>query len=61
MPDGTVKSLSIEGAAILQGFPGWYEFPNEAATAGSTPSGNSKFKIINSKLKTISACSETRH
>jgi site-specific DNA-cytosine methylase len=35
LPDGTVKSLSVEGAAILQGFPGWYEFPNETATAGS--------------------------
>ncbi|MGF1939547.1 MAG: DNA cytosine methyltransferase [Nostoc sp. ChiQUE02] len=35
LPDGAVKSLSIEGAAILQGFPGWYEFPNETATAGS--------------------------
>jgi DNA (cytosine-5)-methyltransferase 1 len=35
LPDGIVKSLSIEGAAILQGFPGWYEFPNETATAGS--------------------------
>ncbi|RCJ39596.1 hypothetical protein A6770_38635 [Nostoc minutum NIES-26] len=35
MPDGTVKSLSIEGAAILQGFPNWYEFPPQAATAGS--------------------------
>ncbi|MCC5653229.1 DNA cytosine methyltransferase [Nostoc sp. XA013] len=35
LPDGTVKSLSIKGAAILQGFPGWYEFPNETATAGS--------------------------
>ena len=35
LPNGTVKSLSIEGAVILQGFPGWYEFPSEAATAGS--------------------------
>ncbi|WP_292721956.1 DNA cytosine methyltransferase [Nostoc sp. JL34] len=35
LPDGIVKSLSIEGAAVLQGFPGWYEFPNETATAGS--------------------------
>ncbi|MGF2037234.1 MAG: DNA cytosine methyltransferase [Nostoc sp. CmiVER01] len=35
MPDGIVKSLFIEGAAILQGFPSWYEFPNETATAGS--------------------------
>ncbi|OYD87416.1 DNA methyltransferase, partial [Nostoc sp. 'Peltigera membranacea cyanobiont' 213] len=35
LADGTVKSLSIEGAAILQGFPSWYEFPNETATAGS--------------------------
>jgi DNA (cytosine-5)-methyltransferase 1 len=35
LPDGIVKSLSIEGAAILQGFPGWYEFPKETATAGS--------------------------
>jgi DNA (cytosine-5)-methyltransferase 1 len=35
LPDGAVKSLSIEGAAILQGFPSWYEFPNETATAGS--------------------------
>ncbi|WP_375514349.1 DNA cytosine methyltransferase [uncultured Nostoc sp.] len=35
LPDGTVKSLSIEGAAKLQGFPDWYEFPNETATAGS--------------------------
>jgi DNA (cytosine-5)-methyltransferase 1 len=35
LPDGTVKSLSIEGAAILQGFPSWYQFPNSAATAGS--------------------------
>ncbi|MEH1910310.1 DNA cytosine methyltransferase [Nostoc sp.] len=35
LPDGTVKSLSIEGAAILQGFPSWYEFPKETATAGS--------------------------
>lgn len=35
LPNDTVKSLSIEGAAILQGFPGWYEFPNETATAGS--------------------------
>ncbi|PHM06577.1 DNA cytosine methyltransferase, partial [Nostoc sp. 'Peltigera malacea cyanobiont' DB3992] len=33
--EGTVKSLSIEGAAILQGFPSWYELPSEAATAGS--------------------------
>ncbi|MBG1257778.1 DNA cytosine methyltransferase [Nostoc commune] len=35
LSDGTVKSLSIQGASILQGFPGWYEFPNETATAGS--------------------------
>jgi DNA (cytosine-5)-methyltransferase 1 len=35
LPDGTVKSLSIQGAAKLQGFPDWYEFPNEIATAGS--------------------------
>ncbi|AUB42102.1 DNMT1, DNA [Nostoc flagelliforme CCNUN1] len=35
LPDGIVKSLSIEGAATLQGLPSWYEFPNEAATAGS--------------------------
>ncbi|HYW18119.1 MAG TPA: DNA cytosine methyltransferase [Nodularia sp. (in: cyanobacteria)] len=35
LPDGTVKSLSIQGAAILQGFPSWYEFPPETATAGS--------------------------
>jgi DNA (cytosine-5)-methyltransferase 1 len=35
LPDGTVKSLSIEGAATLQGFPSWYEFPYETATAGS--------------------------
>ncbi|MGF1981077.1 MAG: DNA cytosine methyltransferase [Nostoc sp. CmiSLP01] len=34
-PDGTVKSLSIQAAAILQGFPSWYELPKEAATAGS--------------------------
>lgn len=35
LPDGTVKSLSIQGAAKLQGFPDWYEFPKETATAGS--------------------------
>ncbi|MBD2249208.1 DNA cytosine methyltransferase [Nostoc sp. FACHB-888] len=35
LPDGTVKSLSIQGAARLQGFSDWYEFPNEIATAGS--------------------------
>ncbi|WP_193200515.1 DNA cytosine methyltransferase [Nostoc sp. MG11] len=35
LPDGTVKSLSIQGAAVLQGFPDWYEFPSETATAGS--------------------------
>ncbi|MHC5746740.1 MAG: DNA cytosine methyltransferase [Nostoc sp.] len=35
LADGTVKSLSIQGVAILQGFPVWYEFPNETATAGS--------------------------
>jgi DNA (cytosine-5)-methyltransferase 1 len=35
LPGGTVKSLSIEGAAKLQGFPDWYEFPKETATAGS--------------------------
>ncbi len=35
LPSGTVKSLSIEGAAILQGFPDWYELPKETATAGS--------------------------
>ncbi|QLE46094.1 DNA cytosine methyltransferase (plasmid) [Nostoc sp. C052] len=35
LPDSTVKSLSIQGVAILQGFPGWYEFANETATAGS--------------------------
>ncbi|BAY41284.1 C-5 cytosine-specific DNA methylase (plasmid) [Nostoc sp. NIES-2111] len=35
LPDGTVKSLSIEAAAILQGFPSWYEFPPEVGTAGS--------------------------
>jgi DNA (cytosine-5)-methyltransferase 1 len=34
LPDGTVKSLSIEGAAILQGFPNWYELPKNASTAG---------------------------
>lgn len=33
--EGTVKSLSIEGAAKLQGFPDWYEFPPIVATAGS--------------------------
>ncbi|WP_148220476.1 DNA cytosine methyltransferase [Nostoc punctiforme] len=35
LPGGTVKSLSIAGAAKLQGFPSWYEFPPEVATAGS--------------------------
>ncbi|MBD2255176.1 DNA cytosine methyltransferase [Nostoc parmelioides FACHB-3921] len=35
LPDGAVKSLSIEAAAILQGFPAWYEFPPEVGTAGS--------------------------
>lgn len=35
LPDGTTKSLSIQAAAILQGFPSWYEFPPQAATAGS--------------------------
>jgi DNA (cytosine-5)-methyltransferase 1 len=36
LPDGTnVRSLSIEAAAILQGFPDWYEFPADTATAGS--------------------------
>ncbi|MDM9583078.1 DNA cytosine methyltransferase [Nostoc sp. GT001] len=35
LPDGTVKSLSIEAAARLQGFPDWYEFPPDTATAGS--------------------------
>ncbi|MEH2147593.1 DNA cytosine methyltransferase [Nostoc sp.] len=35
LPDGRVKSLSIQGAAILQGFPSWYEFPPETATSGS--------------------------
>ncbi|MDZ7969982.1 MAG: DNA cytosine methyltransferase [Nostoc sp. DedSLP03] len=35
LPDGTVKSLSIAGAAKLQGFLNWYEFPKETATAGS--------------------------
>ncbi|MBD6621280.1 DNA cytosine methyltransferase [Komarekiella sp. 'clone 1'] len=35
LPDGTAKSLSIQGAAKLQGFPDWYDFPSEAATAGS--------------------------
>lgn len=35
LPDNTIKSLSIEAAAILQGFPDWYQFPNDTATAGS--------------------------
>ncbi|BAY20089.1 C-5 cytosine-specific DNA methylase (plasmid) [Anabaenopsis circularis NIES-21] len=35
LPDGRVKALSIQGVAILQGFPSWYELPPEAATAGS--------------------------
>ena len=35
LPDGMVKSLTIQGAAVLQGFPDWYEFPNDTATAGS--------------------------
>ncbi|MHC5748149.1 MAG: DNA cytosine methyltransferase [Nostoc sp.] len=35
LPDGIVKSLSIQGVARLQGFPDWYKFPNETATAGS--------------------------
>ncbi|MHC5595451.1 MAG: DNA cytosine methyltransferase [Nostoc sp.] len=35
LPDGTVKSLSIQGVAKLQGFPSWYKFPSETATAGS--------------------------
>ncbi|WP_336884965.1 DNA cytosine methyltransferase [Nostoc punctiforme] len=35
LPDGTVKSLTIQGTAILQGFPSWYEFPKETTTAGS--------------------------
>ncbi len=35
LPNGMVKSLTIEAAAILQGFPSWYKFPTEVATAGS--------------------------
>ncbi|QLE59618.1 DNA cytosine methyltransferase [Nostoc sp. TCL26-01] len=35
LPDGAVKSLSIQAAAILQGFPSWYEFPPQTGTAGS--------------------------
>ncbi|WP_256872016.1 DNA cytosine methyltransferase [Nostoc sp. TCL26-01] len=35
LPDGTVKSLTIQAAAILQGFLSWYEFPPQTGTAGS--------------------------
>lgn len=33
LKDGTVKALSIEAMKILQGFPGWYEFPEGTTTA----------------------------
>ncbi|MFP4410982.1 DNA cytosine methyltransferase [Coleofasciculus sp.] len=35
LPDGTVKSASIECMARLQGFPDWYQFPERVAIAGS--------------------------
>jgi len=35
LPDGTVKSASIECMARLQGFPDWYQFPEQVAIAGS--------------------------
>jgi DNA (cytosine-5)-methyltransferase 1 len=61
LPDGTVKSLSIAGAAKLQGFPDWYEFPPETATAGSIigysvpPSFASQlFASVQSKLLGVS-------
>ncbi|WP_335220864.1 hypothetical protein [Nostoc sp.] len=30
-----MRIAAIAGAAKLQDFPDWYEFPNETATAGS--------------------------
>ncbi|MFP5274909.1 DNA cytosine methyltransferase [Coleofasciculus sp.] len=35
LPDGTVKSVSIECMARLQSFPDWYQFPEQVAIAGS--------------------------
>jgi len=35
LPDGTVKSVSIECMARLQSFPKWYQFPDQVAIAGS--------------------------
>lgn len=35
LPDGTVKSVSIECMARLQSFPDWYQLPNRVAIAGS--------------------------
>jgi DNA (cytosine-5)-methyltransferase 1 len=35
LPDGTVKSVSIECMARLQSFPDWYQLPERVAIAGS--------------------------
>lgn len=40
LPDGSVKSLSLAAAAIIQGFPDWYQFPASLSVAG-TIIGNS--------------------
>jgi DNA (cytosine-5)-methyltransferase 1 len=49
LPDGTVKSLSIEAAARLQSFPAWYRFPDDSAIAG-TIIGNSVPPLFATKL-----------
>jgi DNA (cytosine-5)-methyltransferase 1 len=49
LPDGSSKNLSIHGAARLQGFPDWYQFPKEAAIAG-TIIGNSVPPLFAFKL-----------
>jgi DNA (cytosine-5)-methyltransferase 1 len=49
LPDGTVKSLSIEAAARLQSFPAWYQLPADSAIAG-TIIGNSVPPLFAAKL-----------
>ena len=59
LPDGTVKSLSIECIRRLQGFPDWYKFPNSVAVAGSILGYAVPPKFIEMLLKNLTVASDS--
>jgi DNA (cytosine-5)-methyltransferase 1 len=58
LPDGTVKSVSIECIRRLQSFPDWYQLPEQIGVAGSILGYSVPPKFVELLLAPLASCTD---